>query len=176
MRRRVRWTAGRPAPLAGALGVAVLVAVYVAWSGLMPTPVSGQAPVNPLGLKVHHITASVTDVDRAARWYQEMLGFTLRERGSRQNGAFQFAELEIPGFGVALVQNGGGSAAAAARAPGSAAWVHIVFAVTDPAQLFGLLKQRGAKVTTRATPPAAIQSFLVDDSEGNEIEIVAAAP
>jgi catechol 2,3-dioxygenase-like lactoylglutathione lyase family enzyme len=152
--------------------VAVIVAgMTAALAGEAPA----QTPVNPLGLKAHHITASVADLDRAVRWYQEMLGFTLKERGSRQNGAFQFAELEIPGFGVALVRTGATTATPAAPvAAGAPAWVHIVFSVPDPARTYATLKERGAKVTTRANP-GPIQTFLVHDSEGNEIEIVAAS-
>lgn len=130
---------------------------------------------NPLGLKVHHITASVTDIDRAIKWYTEMLGFRLDDRGSR--GAMLFAELSIPGFGVAFVQEGARPAAPApGPAPASAHWQHIVFAVADPERTFNVLKDRGANPRTRAPPGQPIASFLVNDSEGNEIEFVKANP
>src|SRR4051812_2008345 len=66
----------------------------------------GAAAVNPLQLKAHHVTASVIDLDRAVKWYREMLGFRIVNQGSRQNGAVKFADLAIPGFGIGLVQNG----------------------------------------------------------------------
>jgi catechol 2,3-dioxygenase-like lactoylglutathione lyase family enzyme len=132
-------------------------------------------PENPLGLKPHHITAAVLDLDRAVKWYQDMLGFKLKDRGSRMNGAMQFAELTIPGFGVALVQMGPTVTAAPVAAPPHAAprWIHMVFSVADPGSLFKQLEARGAAISTRDSPAARMRSFLVQDSEGNEVEIVA---
>ncbi len=34
-------------------------------------------PDNPLQLRAHHATAAVKDIDRAVRWYRDVLGFTL---------------------------------------------------------------------------------------------------
>lgn len=148
---------------------ALVVAVVAAW----PAPSAGQAPAvdNPLGLVPHHITASATDVDRAAKWYQEMLGFRLDVRGSRNNGAVQFAELSIPGYGVALVQQATSPTAPIPEGPQRNRWVHPVFAVVDPDATFKILTARGAKPRTRGNA-SPITTFLVDDSEGNEIEIV----
>ena len=61
---------------------------------------------NPLQLKPHHATAAVADLDRAVRWYQQMLGFAVVDRGDRPNGA-RFADLSLPGYGIGLVQNAG---------------------------------------------------------------------
>lgn len=135
------------------------------------TVAGAQTGRNPLGLKPHHATASVADLDRAIKWYQDVLGFTLVNRGSRQNGAFRFADLQIDGFGIGLTQGAGTTSAVA---PARSGWVHIVFAVADPEQTYMLLKARGAHVTIRPnSPPGPITTFLIDDSEGNEIEIVA---
>lgn len=134
---------------------------------------------NPLGLRAHHATASVVDIDRAVAWYRDMLGFTLIDRGSRDAGKFKFAELGIPGFGVGLVQLPAAPGARAdPKAPQGATgvgayWVHIVFTVPDPDGTFALLRRRGAQVSVRdgrVTPP--LSAFLVKDSEGNEIEII----
>lgn len=131
--------------------------------------------LNPLQLKVHHITAAVSDIDRAVRWYQQVLGFRLTERGERNGGAFRYAELEIPGFGVALVQLAGAQPVPAGDKPLAPDWVHIVFAVPDPDAAWRELKARGADVYTHGPPTPPITTFLLHDSEGNEIEIVAAA-
>jgi len=136
-----------------------------------------QSPAeNPLGLKAHHITAGVADVDRAVKWYKEMLGFKLVERGSRQDGAFQFAEMTIPGFGVALVQVQGPAPSAPASAASQPSWRHIVFSVADPDRTFRLLKELGAKVSRRTPEGAPVTSFLVFDVDGNEIEILGDEP
>ena len=139
-------------------------------------PALAQTPDNPLGLRPHHITASVQDMDRAVRWYQDMLGFKLVERGSRMNGVMQFAELTLPGFGVALVKLPSPSPSPPPAAPDNASprWVHMVFSAPDPGKLYALLKARGAAVTTRDPVGGPIHSFLLHDSEGNELEIVAA--
>ena len=52
-------------------------------------------------------------------------------------------------------------------------WIHIVFAVPDPAAAFEALRMKGANPRTRTQPGQPITTFLVDDSEGNEIEFVA---
>ena len=131
-----------------------------------------------MGLVAHHVTASVSDVDRAVRWYTTVLGFAVRERGVRQNGAFEFAELSIPGFGVALVHIRSSAAAAPApTAPQPAAgWMHVVFSVTDADAAYRALKDKGADVWLRPqAPPGPVTTFLLHDSEGNEIEIVGRA-
>ena len=133
------------------------------------TSAAAQSPSAPLQLKPHHATAAVADIDRAVKWYQQMLGLTVMNRGDRPNGT-RFADLQMPGFGIGLVQNPGTPSAAA---PARSGWIHIVFSVADPASAYATLNARGADVTVRGnTPPAQITTFLVHDSEGNEIEIV----
>ncbi|MCC7462757.1 MAG: VOC family protein [Gammaproteobacteria bacterium] len=153
--------------LAGGAALAPLLAAVL--------PAAAAEPVNPLQLEVRHITAAVTDIDRAVQWYQRVLGFRLVGRGERNGGAFRYAELEIPGFGVALVQLAAAQPAPLGERPLAPAWVHIVFAVPDVPAAYEALRARGAGVFTRgpATPP--VTTFLLHDSEGNEIEIVAAA-
>jgi len=132
-------------------------------------PTAAQSTQNPLQLRPDHATATAADIDRAVRWYQDMLGFRVLNRGERPNGS-RFADLEIPGYGIGLVQN---PATPSATTGPRSGWVHIVFSVPDPARAFATLKSRGADVTTRGNPPPAqVTTFLLHDSEGNEIEIV----
>jgi methylmalonyl-CoA/ethylmalonyl-CoA epimerase len=135
----------------------------------LPAPAAAQAAQNPLQLRPDHATAAVADLDRAVRWYQEVLGFTIVNRGQRADGA-RSAVLEIPGYGIGLVQYPGAPAPTPATRSG---WVHIVFAVPDPARAYATVKARGADVSTRGNvAPAQITTFIMHDSEGNEIEIV----
>jgi len=144
---------------------------------LETTPSLGADAVGkpPLDLKPRHITALVVDVDRAVRWYQDVLGMTLREKGSREPGPLRFAELSMPAFGVGLVQLPPG--VATPRPPGALApsWLHIVFSVSDLAATKQLLEHRGATVRTREQQ-GRLEALLVDDSEGNEIEILPDSP
>jgi catechol 2,3-dioxygenase-like lactoylglutathione lyase family enzyme len=126
----------------------------VALAGAVASSPVGAAD-NPLGLKPHHVTASVIDIDRAVKWYQDALGFKLVERGTRgDDGTFKFAELEIPGFGVGLVQT---SLPAINVPPGSRvrpSWEHVVFSVPDPDAAYRLLKKRGFDVFVRGPSDA----------------------
>jgi len=145
---------------------------YVNWTWLLvllfaASSAAGQS-APPLPLKPHHATAAVADLERAVRWYQQMLGATVVNRGDRPNGT-RFADLALPGFGIGLVQSPGPPPPTAARS----GWIHIVFSVADPASAYATLKARGADVTARGNPaPSQITTFLIHDSEGNEIEIV----
>src|SRR5437763_3842982 len=98
---------------------------------LAPLAVAAQSPQNPLQLKPHHATAAVADVDRAVQWYERMLGFKVVNRGDRPNGS-RFADLELPGYGIGLVQNPGPPPSAGTRS----GWIHIVFSVPDPAAAY----------------------------------------
>lgn len=136
----------------------------------VPEPI----PANPLGLRAHHATASVVDIERAVKWYQDVLGFKLLDRGT--HGSFKFAELGIPGFNIGLIQLGESPMPKSATPPHSPSWVHIVFAVPDPAYAYRWLQQHGADVSIRTGAPTnPVTTFLVHDSEGNEIEIIAEA-
>ena len=55
-------------------------------------PAVAQSTENPLQLRPDHATASVTNIDRAVRWYEDMLGFKVVNRGDRPNGT-RFADL-----------------------------------------------------------------------------------
>ena len=136
-------------------------------------------PVNPLQLVAHHVTAQVRDIDRAVLWYKDVLGFTVAERGSRR--AMQFAEMKIPGYGVALVQFGTAASTRTATSPsdapasGEARWMHVVFSVPDAERAFNELKARGANPFLRPGQPSSpVTTFLLNDSEGNELEITSA--
>lgn len=136
---------------------------------------AAEAPSNPLGLVAHHVTALVLDVDRTSKWYQQVLGFRLVRTATHLGGSVRVAELEIPGFGVALVQGPEQPAKVPANGVVKPAWLHMVFAVADPAATFESLRSKDVKVWVRdGTPPGPVTTFLLNDIEGNEIEIVGA--
>ena len=137
-------------------------------------PALAADPLNPLELRPHHATATVADLDRAANWYRQMLGFRIRERGS--HGDVLFVELVIPGFGVALIKEPAGVQAAPRTADRAPHWLHIVFSVPDPEAAYHALEAKGASLAARRSTNGHIQSFLITDSEGNELEIIAEPP
>jgi catechol 2,3-dioxygenase-like lactoylglutathione lyase family enzyme len=150
----------------------------LAWAALLAMTGASAAAQgdNPLGLMAHHITARVHSVARASAWYHDVLGFRLLSQGERLGGTMKYADLEIPGFGVSLVEL---DQPALAVEPGQAlvpSWIHIVFAARDPDHLYRTLRDRGVHVFTRGPETPRVTTFLMYDSEGNEIEIVAAPP
>ena len=135
---------------------------------------AGNPPGNPLGLKVHHITARVHDVARATAWYRDVLGLEPVDRGERMGGAMKYSTLRLPGFAVSLVQLAQPATEVAVGQAVLPSWVHIVFSVPDPDALYRKLQARGEHLAMHGPPPSGpIKSFLVYDSEGTEIEIVA---
>ncbi len=154
-------------------GIGVRFCMLLGISIMTATPMSAHSADNPLGLRAHHVTASVADLPRAIAWYQTVLGFKLTQQGS--HGEMQFAVLSIPGFDVALVKAHEKIAASPQENADTPRWVHIVFSAPDPNRLFSELKSRGASPYTHGNNDAApLMSFLIKDSEGNEIEIVTA--
>jgi catechol 2,3-dioxygenase-like lactoylglutathione lyase family enzyme len=131
-------------------------------------------PLNPLELRPHHITAAVRDLDRAANWYREMLGFTISQRG--RHGDISFVELTIPGFGVALIKEPSRVQVAPQTGHGEVRWLHIVFSVPDTDAAYHVLETKGASLAARRAPNGHIESFLITDSEGNELEIIEKSP
>ena len=130
-------------------------------------------PVNPLGLSFHHITARVHEIDRAVNWYRDVLGFQVGSTGTALDGAMKFAHLQIPGFNVSFVQLSHPALEISAGQAVLPSWVHVVFAVDDPDPLYRQWKQQGLKVSVRRSDAARVDTFLLFDSEDNELEIVA---
>jgi catechol 2,3-dioxygenase-like lactoylglutathione lyase family enzyme len=126
--------------------------------------------LNPLHLRPHHLTARVWDIDRAARWYHDMLGFQIGRRG--EHGDVKFAELSIPGFGIALIKEPSTGPRPAEPNAGVPRWLHIVFSVPNLDVAYRYLEAKGASLAARKSPDGHVQSFLITDSEGNEVEII----
>jgi len=127
---------------------------------------------NPLGLKAHHVTARVRNIDAIVAWYSDVLGLRLADRGERLGGAMQFATLTMPGYAISFVQL---ASPVTEVKPGQAfvpVWVHPVFSAPDPDKLYRYLDERGVRLATHGPKPEHVQTFLVYDCEGNELEIV----
>jgi catechol 2,3-dioxygenase-like lactoylglutathione lyase family enzyme len=129
--------------------------------------------INRLGLHVERITARVYDIARATAWYRDVLGMTVGHCGEQLEGRMKYAHLHWSGFGISLVQLDLPSLEPAVGQLVLPCWVHPVFAVNDPDRLYHQLQQEGARVVVRGhAGTGPINSFLLYDSEGNELEIV----
>jgi catechol 2,3-dioxygenase-like lactoylglutathione lyase family enzyme len=128
---------------------------------------------NALGLKAHHITGRVRDIDAVVEWYTGILDLELVERGELMGGKMKYAVLAIPGYSISFVQfvdPGLGAASGPMPVPH---WVHPVFSVADPDATYRLLESRGVRLSTHGPKPPVVKVFQLFDCEGNPLEIVA---
>ncbi|MFI1801351.1 antibiotic biosynthesis monooxygenase [Streptomyces sp. NPDC020379] len=65
---------------------------------------TARTPTNPVPLGIHHLKLPVTDLERSARWYGDVLGaHRLTELDHRRPGGTLFAVvLDVPGLGTRL--------------------------------------------------------------------------
>ena len=128
---------------------------------------------NALGLKAHHITGRVRDIDSVVAWYTDILDLQLVERGEMMGGRMKYAVLALPGYSLSFVQFDEPERGASQGPAAIPHWVHPVFSVADPDATYRLLEARGVRVSTYGPKPPVVKVFQFHDCEGNEIEIVA---
>jgi catechol 2,3-dioxygenase-like lactoylglutathione lyase family enzyme len=150
--------------------IRVLISVVGIW---VPLGLSAQSATDPLELTLHHATASVSDLNRAVKWYQEKLGFKMVLRRKLDENS-EIAWMTMPGNRVDLIQRNGSSKGPASKDHlTTQGWAHIVFSVADADRAYAILKARGVNlpepVSTNAT--LHIKTSHFPDSEGNWLEI-----
>jgi len=128
---------------------------------------------NALGLKAHHITGRVRDINAVVAWYTSILDLHLVERGELMGGRMKYAVLALPGYSLSFVQIDEPARTAMQGPAQIPHWVHPVFSVADPDTTYRLLEAKGVKLTTHGPKPPIVKVFQLYDCEGNEIEIVA---
>jgi catechol 2,3-dioxygenase-like lactoylglutathione lyase family enzyme len=136
-------------------------------------PLRAQALQQPIDLTLHHATASVGDLDRAIKWYQEKLGFKLQMR-RRLNPDAEIAWMVGPGVRVDLIQRKGSAKPAGVKDHMlTQGWAHIVFAVADADKAYAILKARGVNLPepVSVNPMLHIKTTHFPDSEGNWLEL-----
>lgn len=133
---------------------------------------------NPLNLHFHHATASVADMNRAIKWYEEKLGFKVILH-KRLDADTDLAWLVIPGFRIDLIQYRGST-----RGPipanhlSTQGWAHIVFSVPNVDKAYAALKARGVNLPEPLVTldNLHIRTSHFPDSEGNWLEIYEDVP
>jgi catechol 2,3-dioxygenase-like lactoylglutathione lyase family enzyme len=126
-----------------------------------------------LGLKAHHITGRVRDIDAVVKWYTEILELKMVEQGELMGGKMKYAVLGLPGYSISFIQL---DEPERVVAPGPAPiphWVHPVFSVADPDATYRLLESRGVRLSTHGPKPPVVKVFQLFDCKGNQLEIVA---
>jgi catechol 2,3-dioxygenase-like lactoylglutathione lyase family enzyme len=131
--------------------------------------VYGQPATEPIVLTSRHATASVGDLDRAVKWYQEKLDFKVEVR-RKLDSATEMVRMTNSGYRIDLLHRNGSS-----RAPSpkdhllAQGWAHIVFSVADADHTYAVLKARGVNLPEPvANDPVFHAKYThFPDSEGN---------
>jgi catechol 2,3-dioxygenase-like lactoylglutathione lyase family enzyme len=126
----------------------------------------------------HHVGLSVADLDRAKKWYADVLGMTegfafeLPPFGVR--GCF----MEGHGTRVELFERAGSGGGIGGQQPPEAlltlGYGHIAFAVSDLDAVFAELVARGATPVwdPRPSPEPGVRMAFVADADGNLVEFI----
>jgi catechol 2,3-dioxygenase-like lactoylglutathione lyase family enzyme len=150
--------------------ISALISTVGVWA---PIGLSAQSAAETLDLKLHHATASVGDLNRAVKWYQEKLGFKMVMR-RKLDATSEIAWMTMPGNRIDLIQHHGASKGPALKDHLMAqGWAHIVFSVADADRAYAILKARGVNLPEPVSTNQAlhIKTSHFPDSEGNWLEI-----
>lgn len=131
-------------------------------------------------LKVHHYGLSVPSIDETSKWYQENLGFTVKQaKSDAPEVESKVALLEKNGFILELYEKEG-SSKSDMRKPASIPEdlsvqgpKHIAFMTTDVDKLASILKEKNVKFLAEPTDLKATNLRVINifDNNGNVIEI-----
>jgi len=150
----------------------------IAMALLVGTKLSAQSAGSPLKLEFHHATASVADMSRAIKWYEDKLGFKVILH-KQLNADVDLAWLIIPGFRIDLIKYRGSTRPAPQENHLSTqGWAHIVFAVKDVDKAYAALKAKGVDLPEPVVTidELHIRTSHFPDSEGNWLEIYQDVP
>ncbi len=137
---------------------------------------NASAQTNDLGLKVHHMTLSVKNIDTMVYWYTHVLDLKLVSRSG--SGDFKVARIDLGGFYIDMIQEKGSK-----RQPSqdlseddhmlAQGWRHLVFNIDDVYKTYTLLKARGVTFpqVIDEKNKAIINGIFFKDPEGNVLEI-----
>lgn len=133
-------------------------------------------------MRLHHAGVSVSDLERARKWYADVLGMTggfafeIAPAGVR--GCF----MEGNGGRVELIERDGSEPGIGGREPNTAlltrGYGHIAFTTEDLDATYAELVTRGAVGVwdPRPSPQPGVRMAFIADIDGNLIEIMAAVP
>ena len=134
-----------------------------------------------MNLQHHHVGLTVADLDRAKKWYADVLGMT-------EGFAFELAQfgvrgcfMEGHGTRVELFERAGSGGGIGGQEPPEAmltrGFGHIAFRVTDLAATYAELLARGATPVwdPRRSPEPGVRMAFVADADGNLVEFIGPA-
>ena len=133
-----------------------------------------------MNLVHHHVGVSVTDLDRARKWYAEVLGMTEGYAFEIPPVGVRGCFMEGNGGRVELIERDGSEPGIGGRAPNTAlltrGYGHIAFTAEDLDATYAELVARGAVGVwePRPSPQPEVRMAFIADIDGNLIEIMAA--
>lgn len=137
---------------------------------------NARAQTNDLGLKVHHITLSVKNIDTMINWYTHILDLKLVSKTQFQDT--KWARVDLGGLFIDMLQVKGSY-----RQPSqdlstddhmlAEGWRHLVFNVDDLYKTYSLLKAKGVVFggVIDDKNKATVQGIFFKDPEGNVLEL-----
>lgn len=108
----------------------------------------------------------VSDVDRSAKFYRDLLEFKLDKHNPGK-----FAALERDDLTLYLSAPGAGSGGTAGGKPEPGGWNRLMFVTDDIDALIGRLTDAGVKFRGEMSEAGAGRARLVEDPSGNLVEL-----
>jgi lactoylglutathione lyase len=149
-----------------------LLKVFIATSILLTLFQIANAQTNDLGLKVHHMTLSVNNLDSMVNWYTKLLDLKLIRKSD------EAARIELDGFFIDMLKVKGSKRQSSQNLPEAdhmlaQGWRHLVFNVDDFYKTYLLLKAKGVifPVLVDEKNKNTVQGEYFKDPEGNIVEI-----
>ncbi len=131
-----------------------------------------------MNLLHHHVGLSVADLERAKKWYADVLGMT-------EGFAFELPEFGVRGCFMAghgtrveLFERAGSGGGICGQHPPEAlltrGYGHVAFATPDLDATFAGLLARGAEAVwdPRRSPEPGVRMAFVADADGNLVEFI----
>jgi catechol 2,3-dioxygenase-like lactoylglutathione lyase family enzyme len=154
----------------------VILSIIVMITCVQVNLVHAQRPRSPIDSTVqfHHVTLSVSDVDRVSQWYADVLGFQIRDRFTLtrpDNQKIQIVRVEIPGLQMNISQFPG--SISPERSGDRQGWRHLALQVNDVDQSYQRLQKQGVQFLTEpfTYDPPGYRIVFFRDPEGNILEL-----
>lgn len=154
----------------------VLILIIVMIACVQVNLLHAQRPQSAIASTVqfHHVTLSVSDVDRVSQWYANVLGFKIHDRFTLtrpDNQKIQVVRVEIPGLQMDISQFPGSTSPD--RSGERQGWRHLAIQVNNVEQSYQRLQKQGIQFLAKPliyNPPGYRIAFF-RDPEGNILEL-----